>query len=61
MIFTAQMSTEKRPGKRGRIRYVPRRTIMIPSDTEGSYTGIPMTCEQFSNGDPDPVQDADDL
>ena len=44
-----------------KIRYVPKRTVSIPSDVEGSYTGMPMTNEQFSNGDPKPVQDADDL
>ena len=48
----------ERPEK---IRYVPRRTVSIPSDVEGSYTGMPMTNEQFSGGDPHPVQDADDL
>ena len=47
--------------KPDRIRYIPRRTVRIPSDTEGSYTGMPMTSEQFSEGDPHPVQDADDL
>ncbi|MBR6040822.1 MAG: hypothetical protein IKP38_10125 [Clostridia bacterium] len=48
----------ERPEK---IRYVPRRTVSIPSDVEGSYTGMPMTNEQFSNPEPTPVQDADDL
>ncbi|MBQ6235720.1 MAG: hypothetical protein IJK54_07345 [Clostridia bacterium] len=43
------------------IRYIQRRTVSIPSDTEGSYTGMPMTNEQFSNPEPVPVQDADDL
>lgn len=47
--------------KPDKIRYVPRRTVVIPSDVEGSYIGMPMTNEQFSSGDPDPVQDADDL
>ena len=60
-IITATMNTESRKGKRERIRYVRRRTVEIPSDVTGSYTGMPMTNEQFSNGDPEPVQDADDL
>lgn len=48
------------PKNRQKIRYVPRKTAVIPSDVEGSYTGMPMTNEQFS--DPaEPVQDADDL
>ena len=55
------MNTEKRKEKREKIRYVRRRTVGIPSDVEGSYTGMPMTNEQFSQGDPHPTQDADDL
>ncbi|MBQ1632411.1 MAG: hypothetical protein II049_06270 [Clostridia bacterium] len=47
--------------KTEKIRYVPKRTVSIPSDVEGSYTGMPMTNEQFSQGDPHPTQDADDL
>ena len=47
--------------KRERIRFVPRKTAQIPSDVEGSYSGMPMTNEQFATGDPKPVQDADDL
>jgi hypothetical protein len=47
--------------RRQPIRYVPKRTVVIPSDVEGSYTGMPMTNEQFSQGDPHPTQDADDL
>ena len=48
-------------GKREKMRYVPKRTVAIPTDVTGSYTGMPMTNEQFSNPDPEPVQDADDL
>lgn len=55
------MNTEKRREKRDRIRYVPRKTVRIPSDVDGSYTGMPMTNEQFSEGVQQPVQDADDL
>ena len=55
------MHTELRAKKRERIRYVRRKTVEIPSDTEGSYTGMPMTNEQFSEGVQQPVQDADDL
>ncbi|MBR4906510.1 MAG: hypothetical protein IKZ44_06605 [Clostridia bacterium] len=55
------MSIDMRREKTEKIRYVPRRTVSIPSDTEGSYTGMPMTNEQFSNPEPTPVQDADDL
>ena len=50
-----------RKEKRERIRFVPRKTAQIPSDVEGSYIGMPMTNEQFSQGEPEPVQDADDL
>ena len=60
-ISTATMNTERRKEMRERIRYVRRKTVDIPSDTEGSYTGMPMTNEQFSNPVPEPVQDADDL
>ena len=55
------MNTEKRGEKRDRIRYVPRKTVRIPSDVDGSYTGMPMTNEQFSQGIQQPVQDADYL
>ena len=47
--------------KTDKIRYVRRKTVEIPTDVLGSYTGMPMTSEQFSQGDPEPVQDADDL
>ena len=40
--------------KRPKMRYVPRGTVAIPSDVNGSYTGKPLK-------DPHPVQDADDL
>lgn len=59
--YSAQTSIDMRRGKTEKIRYVPKRTVSIPSDTEGSYTGMPMTNEQFSQGDPHPTQDADDL
>ena len=59
--FSVRMSIDMRREKTEKIRYVPRRTVSIPSDTEGSYTGMPMTNEQFSNPEPTPVQDADDL
>jgi hypothetical protein len=55
------MNTENRREKREKIRYVPKRTVTIPSDVEGSYTGMPMMNEQFSQGIRKPVQDADDL
>ena len=60
-IFSARMNTENRREKREKIRYVPKRTVTIPSDVEGSYTGMPMMNEQFSQGIRKPVQDADDL
>ena len=40
--------------KREKIHYVPRKTVTIPSDVNGSYTGRP-------TGETHPVQDADDL
>ena len=40
--------------ERQRIRYVPKRTVVIPSDVNGSYTGVPQDGVR-------PVQDADDL
>ncbi len=40
--------------KRPAMQYVPRRTVRIPSDVNGSYTGTPAH-------DAEPVQDADDL
>ena len=40
--------------RRPKMRYVPRRTITIPSDVNGSYTGKP-------TDETRPVQDADDL
>ena len=43
-----------------RIRFVPRRKAFLPSDTEGSYTGVPLT-DGVPPEDPMPVQDADDL
>ena len=50
----ARTSIDARRTKREKIRYVPRRTVVIPSDVNGSYTG---TAEDGSR----PVQDADDL
>jgi len=44
-----------------KIRYIPRKTAEIPSDVLGSFVGMPMTNEELSDGDPNPVQDADDL
>ena len=44
-----------------KIRYIPRRTVSILSDPEGSYTGVPTVNEPFLQGDLTPVQDADDL
>jgi hypothetical protein len=40
--------------ERQRIRYVPKRTVTVPSDVTGSYTGVPQDGIR-------PVQDADDL
>ena len=40
--------------RRTKRRYVPRGTVVIPSDVNGSYTGKPLE-------DARPVQDADDL
>ena len=59
--FSVRTSIDMRRERPDKIRYVPRRTVSIPSDVEGSYTGMPMTNEQFSNPEPVPVQDADDL
>ena len=47
--------------KRPVMRYVQRGTVRIPSDVNGSYTGMPMTNEPFSRPEAVPVQDADDL
>ena len=54
MIFSARMNTERRREKRDKIRYVPKRTVTIPSDVLGSFTGVPKDGAQ-------PVQDTDDL
>jgi hypothetical protein len=57
----ARTNTETPKSRRRKFLYVPRRTAEIPSDVEGSYTGMPMTNEQLSQGIQEPVQDADDL
>ena len=57
----ARTNTDGRKGRRQKFLYVPRRTALIPSDTVGSYTGMPITNEQFSDPEQAPVQDADDL
>ncbi|MBQ6332692.1 MAG: hypothetical protein IJI34_08040 [Clostridia bacterium] len=57
----ARTNTDGRSDRRGKFCYVPRKTVRIPSDVDGSYTGMPMTNEQFSQGIQEPVQDADDL
>lgn len=61
MIFSGRKRTDARKTRRQKFWYVPRKTAVIPSDVEGSYTGMPMTNEQFSDPEQAPVQDADDL
>lgn len=47
--------------KRPKMQYVPRQTVTIPSDVDGSYTGTPEVPQLFPTILPTPVQDADDL
>ena len=47
--------------ERAEMRYVKRRTALIPSDVFGSYTGTPLNGQNEPPRDKTPVQDADDL
>ena len=47
--------------QRAELRYVKRKTVAIPSDVFGSYTGKPKLGPDEPQNDKTPVQDADDL
>lgn len=47
--------------KRPKMHYVPKRTVEIPTDPDGSYTGVPEMPALYPTILPTPVQDADDL
>ena len=50
-----------RRSQRAQLRYIRRGTVTIPTDPQGSYTGIPETGAKEPQKDLHPVQDADDL
>lgn len=46
---------------RAQLRYVRRNTVVIPSDVNGSYTGVVTDGARERRNEEPPVQDADDL